>query len=228
MVAYLIAVEEVKKAFQKKQVLNGASFRVEKGDAVGIIGRNGCGKSTLLSIMAGAVRPDSGHILYQGEEALANRRLFSKYVAYVPQENPIIEELSVYDNLKLWYSFGTEDLKRSLTEGTPYHLGLSEFLKAPAGKLSGGMKKRLSIAQALANNAPVLILDEFSAALDLIMKEEILSYLSEYKKSGGTIVMTTHEERDLAFCNKLFILKEGRLFPLPLEVSKEALIQAIQ
>ena len=163
----MIEIENLTSAYGRKNVLQGVSFEAERGDCIGIVGPNGCGKSTLLSILAGVLKPSSGTIRYYGKNALENQVVFRKMTGYVPQENPLMPELSVYDNLRLWYP-DKKELAKELEEGFLRILGISEFLKMPVSKLSGGMKKRVSIGIALAGMPPVLILDEPSAALDLV------------------------------------------------------------
>lgn len=99
----MIEIENLTSAYGRKNVLQGVSFEAERGDCIGIVGPNGCGKSTLLSILAGVLKPSSGTIRYYGKNALENQVVFRKMTGYVPQENPLMPELSVYDNLRLWY-----------------------------------------------------------------------------------------------------------------------------
>lgn len=206
----MIEINNLTSAYGKKKVLNGVSLCGERGECIGIVGPNGCGKSTLLSIMAGTLRPISGSISYYGNDALKNRAVFTKMTGYVPQENPLMPELSVYDNLRLWYTDKAE-LKKELEQGFLQILGIQEFIKMPVSKLSGGMKKRVSIGIALSGMPPVLILDEPSAALDLVCKEEIKRYLRIYLEKKGTVVITTHEESELELCDSLYVMKDGRL-----------------
>ena len=119
-------------------------------------------------------------------------------------------ELSVYDNLRLWYPDKAE-LAQELEEGFLQILGIPSFLKVPVSKLSGGMKKRVSIGIALSGMPPVLILDEPSAALDLVCKEDIRRYLQIYLERKGTVVITTHEESELSLCGSLYVMKDGKL-----------------
>ena len=223
----MIIVDNIRKKY-KRSVLEDISFSVEKGQCIGILGANGCGKSTLLSIMAGTKKSNSGRIIYNGIDAAINKNIFTDYIGYVPQENPLIEELSVNDNLKLWYSNSKKDLKKDFLDGVPAMLGLYEVKNVAVGKLSGGMKRRVSIAAALANDAPILILDELSAALDIVCKKEIRQYLTHYLKGNGTIVMTTHEEDEIAICNRLLIMKEGKLSEVDPNLSIEDLVNKVQ
>jgi ABC-2 type transport system ATP-binding protein len=204
----VIEVKEIEKRY-KKQVLDGISFTADKGDIIGILGANGCGKTTLLSIMSGMKRADSGELLFDGKSAFKDRKLFKKYVGYVPQENPLIDELTTADNLKLWYS--AKNYKLSVQDGIIQRLGLTDYLNKRVDKLSGGMKRRISIAIALAENAPVLIMDEPGAALDIYGKEEIRNYIKEYTANGGTVVMSTHDETEIKMCNTLYVMKNGIL-----------------
>lgn len=212
----MIEIENITSAYGKKKVLQGISLEAERGDCIGIAGPNGCGKSTLLSVMAGVLKPSSGSIRYYGKDALGNRVVFQRMTGYVPQENPLMPELSVFDNLRLWYP-DKRELARELEEGFLQILGISEFLKMPVSKLSGGMKKRVSIGIALSGMPPVLIMDEPGAALDLVCKEDIRRYLKIYLERKGTVVLTTHEESELSLCSRLYVMKGGKLA----EVNKE-------
>lgn len=206
----MIEIENLTSAYGKKKVLQGISLYAERGECIGIVGPNGCGKSTLLSVMAGVLKPQSGKLNYYGKNALENRVVFQKMTGYVPQENPLMPELSVYDNLRLWYPDKAE-LTKELEEGFLQILGIPSFLKVPVSKLSGGMKKRVSIGIALSGMPPVLILDEPSAALDLVCKEDIRRYLQIYLERKGTVVITTHEESELSLCSSLYVMKDGKL-----------------
>lgn len=218
----MIEIDNLTSAYGKRKVLNGITLHGERGECIGIVGPNGCGKSTLLSIMAGVMRPLSGSICYYGKDALKNRAVFNKMTGYVPQENPLMPELTVYDNLRLWYTDKTE-LKNELEKGFLQLLGIPEFIKMPVFKLSGGMKKRVSLGIALSGMPPILILDEPSAALDLVCKEDIKRYLGIYLEKKGTVVITTHEESELALCDSLYVMKEGVLNEVDKSLRGEAL-----
>ena len=207
----MLAVSGVCKSYGKHHILNGIELKAGPGECVGIAGSNGCGKTTLLSILAGAQKADRGSILLNGEEAVGHPAVFAKGAAYVPQENPLMEELSVRDNLLLWYRGSRRDMEEDLRNGPAAMLGIPEMLKKRAGTLSGGMKKRLSIAGALSNHASLLIMDEPGAALDLECKEAIRAYLKGYMAGGGAVVLTSHELEEFSLCTRMYVLKEGRL-----------------
>ncbi len=203
-----------KKYRRVKAVLNDISFYAVPGECVGIVGENGCGKTTLLSILAGTLKADGGSLKYFGRDGLADKRAIRDLVSYVPQENPLMEELTVRDNLLLWYRGDKAGLRRDLEAGAAAMLGLSGHERETAGKLSGGMKKRLSIACALANNGKILIMDEPGAALDLLCKEVIRDYLETYQRAGGIVVLTSHDLMELKMCNRIYIMKGGVLTQL--------------
>ena len=205
-----IKIENIRKSYGKNKILDGVSFSAKNGECIGIIGGNGCGKSTLLSILALVRKADGGSFFVSGEDILPGKAKKDKkaLIGYVPQGTPLIEELSALDNLRLWYD--KEDLRRELEDGTLKMLGIDSFLKTPVRKMSGGMKKRLSIGCSVAKNPPILLMDEPTAALDLICKEQIREYMTGHKKKGGILILTTHDERELALCDRLFVIKNGK------------------
>lgn len=205
----MIEIKNIKKSFGKKAPLKDVSFTAEEGQCIGILGKNGSGKSTLLSILAGVLPADGGEFLLDGESLFKKDKFHADNVGYIPQGTPLLEELSAYDNLLLWY--GKKEIKRELEDGVLKLLGIDEFIKVPVHKMSGGMKKRLSIGCAVAKKPKVLLLDEPTAALDLICKAQIASYLSECKKNGNILILTTHDESELALCDRIYILKDGVL-----------------
>lgn len=205
----MVSVSHIAKSYRKKRVLEDITFEVHSGESVVIVGRNGCGKSTLLQILAGVLKPNSGEVSYFGKRAIGKNSVFRKYCGYVPQENPLLEELSVRDNLRLWSAGKSSDLT-AVTER--FHL--DEMMKTPVEKLSGGMKRRLAIACALVEWPPVLLLDEPTGALDIYYKDVILKFLREYQDMGGIVVMTTHEEQEILGADKCLVIAEGRMHPL--------------
>lgn len=207
----MIEVKHISKHYGKKQILNDVSFQVEKGERVVIVGKNGSGKTTLLRIMSGLVKANMGEIIYCGQSMKESSKLFRKYCGYVPQENPLIEELSVKDNLRLWSN------DKETCDKIIERFELQEILKMQVMKLSGGMKRRLSIACALLTKPAILILDEPTTALDLYYKDDILSWLKAYQKDGGVVLMTSHDENEILSADRCFILLAGQL----LEVKKD-------
>ncbi|EHI55346.1 hypothetical protein HMPREF9333_01482 [Johnsonella ignava ATCC 51276] len=205
----MIKIKGIEKKYIKKIVLKDINFEMNEGSCVGILGGNGSGKTTLLSVLAGILKPDAGQFIYMGRDLLRDKIFRRSTVGLIPQTNPLIEELSAWDNLILWYD--KNELLKALKSGVPAMLGIDEFLNVRVSRMSGGMKKRLSIACAVASSPRVLLMDEPSAALDLVCKEHIHNYINAFKKAGGSIILVTHDEGDLKLCTRHYILKNGIL-----------------
>lgn len=220
-----ITIKDIHKKYGKKQVLQGIDLCIEAGECVGILGGNGCGKSTLLSILAGIQPADRGEFLLDGNDLFRYPKERSRLVGYVPQGTPLIEELTAYDNLLLWYS--KEQMKQDLSGGFLGLLGIEGFLKTPVSKLSGGMKKRLSIGCAISGHPPVLLLDEPMAALDLACKQDISAYIKAHKEKGGIVLMATHDVLEIALCDKWYIMKDGRLTRFDYTGDLEELVKSL-
>lgn len=220
-----LEIKNIHKKYGKKLPLRGIDFTFEGAGCIGILGKNGSGKSTLLSILAGVQKCDCGEFLMDGKDLLKDSKTLSKNVGYVPQGTPLLDELSARDNLLLWYD--KKSLERELCDGVLAMLGIGEFINVPVYKMSGGMKKRLSIGCSVAKHPNLLLLDEPCAALDLVCKQSISEYLCRFKENGGTLVLTTHDESELALCDSIYILKEGKLIPYEYDGDIEGLARML-
>lgn len=216
----MYCAEHISFSYRKKEVLRDVSFTAKEGDFIGIVGKNGCGKSTLLSVLAGVRKPAGGTVSFEGTPLFTKKSIPADIIGYVPQLNPLLPDLSVRDNLKLWLR-NTSASPESLY----LQMGLTDYLRVPVAKLSEGLKKRVSIASVLQNSPKILILDEPSAALDLPCKEVIHEQLLSFAKNGGIVLFTTHEEAEFSLCNTLYILKDGILHPAPDTQDMHLLIQ---
>lgn len=219
-----IEIKGIRKNYGKKAVLQDVNFTVESGTCVGILGGNGCGKSTLLSILGGVQRADGGAFLYEDKDLFAYPRQRAQLVGYVPQGTPLIDELTARDNLSLWCS--KEKMERELESGVFKLLGIDEFLKVPVSKMSGGMKKRLSIGCSIAHDPPILLLDEAMAALDIACKQKIFDYIGAHKKRGGIVLLVTHDVMELELCDRWYILKDGVVEPFTYTGDTNALVRS--
>ena len=220
-----IEIKHLAKKFRGKPVLKDIELTAESGKCIGILGSNGSGKSTLLSILAGIQSADQGAFLADGEDLLSHSKRRAATVGYVPQGTPLIEELNAKDNLLLWYR--REDMEKELEDGVLKLLGIGDFLKTTVSKMSGGMKKRLSIGCAMAKRPPVLLLDEPTAALDLACKESIAGWLRQYKAEGGILLLTTHDVMELDLCDEWYIIKDGILVPFAYDGDVRKLVESL-
>ncbi|MBE6975780.1 MAG: ABC transporter ATP-binding protein [Ruminococcaceae bacterium] len=220
-----IEIKHIAKKFKKKQVLQDICLEATGGQCIGVLGANGSGKSTLLSILAGIQGCDSGSFLCDGTDLLKDSRRRAELVGYVPQGTPLIEELTAKDNLLLWYDKKT--MQQELEDGVLGILGIGEFLNVTVSKMSGGMKKRLSIGCAMSKHPPVLLLDEPTAALDLSCKQSIASYLRHYKQSGGLLLLTTHDVMELDLCDAWYIIQNGVMVPFAFDGNVQKLVESL-
>ncbi len=221
-----IAVSEIKKRYRDKQVLRSVSFTAQNGDCIGVLGGNGTGKSTLLRTLAGVIRPDGGKFLWNDIDLMHDDARREAFVGYVPQGTPLLQELSAKDNLRLWYD--SESLARSLDEGVLKLLGVDKFLKTPVFRMSGGMKKRLSIGCAVAHDPRILLMDEPSAALDLVCKEQILQYLATFRRRGGIVILSTHDVQEINVCSARYMLRDGMASLYPYDGDVKQLVEDLQ
>lgn len=205
----MFKAENISKSYKNKMILNTISFELKDGSALGILGSNGSGKTTLLSILSGVQSTDAGDFFYNGSSLFNDAALRQAIIGYVPQLNPLIEELSGYDNLLLWYNKSDLDMMKNTTLFKA--LNVEEFYHKKILKMSEGMKKRIAIACSMANKPRLLLLDEPTAALDIIGKNNIFKFLNEFKENGGSVILVSHDLNELSFCDSHYILKNGSL-----------------
>ena len=211
----LLEIEHITKNYGRKAILKDISFTADAGECIGIVGANGCGKSTLLKILSGAHAPNSGSFIFDGKSPLTHKKIFDKHIGYVPQENPLFDNLTVLDNLKLWYCDSAHNLTEDIENGLIHSFGIDRYLKQTVKHLSGGMKKRLSIVCGVAKDPDLLILDEPGASLDIVCKEDIKNYITDYVQKRGLAIIASHEEGELSVCDRLYLMEDGHLTLLP-------------
>ncbi len=198
------------KSYGKRTIIKDADFRIYQGEIIAIVGPNAGGKSTLLKILSGTSRPDSGTIRFEGNE-LKSASDFATHIGYIPQDNPLFEEMTVNDNLKFWTSDVKGGYKKLTESGLIERMGLTPYLKYKVRRLSGGLKKRVSITCVISDSPKVLILDEPGASLDVVFKEEIKNFLKAFRDEGGAVIIVSHEEGELALADRMYIMGETEL-----------------
>ncbi|MBQ9278852.1 MAG: ABC transporter ATP-binding protein [Lachnospiraceae bacterium] len=210
----MLKLENIVIKYKKKTVLSEVNLNAVPGEIIGLLGANGSGKSTLLSVIAGAKKTESGELSINNISFFEKPDEYRKYIGYVPQENPLIAELSCMDNLRIWSKLGKDEMLELISTPPLSILGVHEFWEKKVKDLSGGMKKRLSITATLITNPSILLMDEPFAALDMVAKHDILQYMSTFKAAGGTMIVASHDESVLDYCDRIYFIHDGHVSEL--------------
>ena len=208
----MLEARKITKAYRRKPILQDVDFVLEPGQFLGIAGHNGSGKSTLLSIVAQVLPPDAGQVLYEGAKLSGNRALTGAVLGYVPQENSLLEDLTVKETLDFWQKVYKLPAGKVFAPSSPaMMLGLDEIQRKRIAQLSGGMQKRVSIAIALLRQPRILLLDEALSALDRSFRQALERYLTDFCHRGGSIMYCSHEIGELVgFCQRILVLRQGK------------------
>ena len=209
--AFCLQAEGLAKSYGEKLALDHVSFEVNGGECLGIAGHNGSGKSTLLSLISQTLTPDAGDLQLSGASVFGDRRFLREEVGYVPQQDGLLPELRVEEMLRSWQALIQADDEAAYQAAVEL-MGLSPLLRKKIAQLSGGMKKRVSIALALLGSPRLLILDEVLSALDRNYCEGFLQYIQSFVAAGGGVLYCTHQKDEmLQICDRLLILKQGNV-----------------
>ncbi|MFZ5541795.1 MAG: ABC transporter ATP-binding protein [Pseudomonadota bacterium] len=195
--------------------LDGVSLRIERGEFFGLLGPNGAGKTTLISIVAGLARATGGRAAVLGHDVVADYRAARSLLGVVPQELVFDPFFSVRETLRIQSGyFGIRNNDAWIDE-VMAALDLTNKADANMRSLSGGMKRRVLVAQALVHRPPVIILDEPTAGVDVELRQTLWAFIRRLNREGHTIVLTTHYlEEAQALCGRIAMLKAGRLIAL--------------
>ena len=205
----MIEAVGLSKSYRKQKVLNHASFSLTKGRVMGILGPNGAGKTTLIKILAFITRPDSGTLLYNGQDTHMYPSHVRPNIGYVPQDIALFDDLSVWDNLVCWSRRSGYEAKEQANRLIA-ELNLKEFARKKISELSGGMKRRVNLAVAMLDDPQVLILDEPMVGVDIEQRKQIMDYLKKLSQSGVTIIMTSHHvDEMMGLADEIMVMKEG-------------------
>ncbi len=197
------------------RALDGVSFDIEQGEFFGLLGPNGAGKTTLISVLAGLTRASEGKVTVMGHDVVADFAAARKALGIVPQELVFDPFFSVRETLRIQSGyFGVKNNDAWIDELLS-ELGLSDKANANMRQLSGGMKRRVLVAQALVHRPPVIVLDEPTAGVDVELRQTLWGFIARLNKQGHTVLLTTHylEEAE-ALCGRIAMLKQGKVVAL--------------
>ncbi len=210
-----IEVSELVKRYPGVVALDGVSLRVEQGEFFGLLGPNGAGKTTLISIVAGLSRASSGRATVLGHDVVADYRAARSRIGVVPQELVFDPFFTVRETLLFQSGYFGLRHNDDWIDEVMANLDLTAKADANMRTLSGGMKRRVLVAQALVHRPPVIILDEPTAGVDVELRQGLWAFIRRLNREGHTIVLTTHYlEEAQQLCARIGMLKSGRLIAL--------------
>ena len=212
---HAIEVIDVTKRYGDLQALAGISLNVAPGEFFGLLGPNGAGKTTLISILAGLTRASGGTARIMGHDVGTDYRAARRALGVVPQELVFDPFFTVREALTIQSGyFGLRD-NRAWIDEIIDNLDLADKADTNMRALSGGMKRRVLVAQALVHKPPVIVLDEPTAGVDVELRQALWRFIRRLNRDGHTIVLTTHylEEAE-ALCGRVAMLKQGRIVAL--------------
>lgn len=211
-----INIQQVHKFFGKLHALRGIDLTIEQGEFFALLGPNGAGKSTLINLLAGLLRPTSGKLSVLGHDVNIDYRAARKSLGVVPQELVFDPFFNVREMLRFQAGyFGCGRENDAWIDEVIEGLGLTDKANTNMRALSGGMKRRALIGQALAHKPPVIVLDEPTAGVDVELRQMLWEFIKKLNREGHTIILTTHylEEAE-TLCSRVAMLKQGEIVAL--------------
>ncbi|MDH4189104.1 MAG: ABC transporter ATP-binding protein [Betaproteobacteria bacterium] len=210
-----IEVRDVVKRYGDVRALDGVSLAIEQGEFFALLGPNGAGKTTLISIVAGLTRADSGSARVLGADVRADYRRARRLLGVVPQELVFDPFFTVRETLRIQAGYFGLRRDDAWIEEILHHLDLGAKADTNMRALSGGMKRRVLVAQALVHRPPVIVLDEPTAGVDVELRQGLWHFVRRLNRDGHTVVLTTHylEEAEM-LCKRIAMLKAGRIVAL--------------
>lgn len=203
-----IQLKNIEKSYDRRQILKNFNLTIEKGEFIGIKGESGKGKTTLLNII-GLLEPCNGSIFIEGKNVNYKdkkkvRKLLEEKIGYLFQNFALIDDFTVYENLKIVMAKGLKQNMRERMKNALLKVGMSEeYLDKKVYKLSGGEQQRVAVARLILKNSEIILADEPTGSLDSSNSIKIMELLKEFQKEGKTIVMVTHDEKMLEYCSRV-------------------------
>ena len=210
-----VSIQNVVKSFGSVRALDGVSLEIAEGEFFGLLGPNGAGKTTLISALAGLVRPDSGRLSVMGRDVIGDYREARRRLGVVPQELVFDPFFSVRETLRIQSGYFGLRKNDDWIDEILENLDLTAKADTNMRRLSGGMKRRVLVAQALVHKPQVIVLDEPTAGVDVELRQGLWQFVQRLNREGHTIILTTHylEEAE-TLCGRIAMLKQGRVVAL--------------
>ncbi len=210
-----VAVERVEKRFGSLLALAGVSLQISEGEFFGLLGPNGAGKTTLISCLAGLSRPSAGKLVVMGHDVVSDYRAARRLLGVVPQELVFDPFFTVRETLRIQSGYFGIRHNEGWIDEILANLDLTAKADTNMRRLSGGMKRRVLVAQALVHKPPVIVLDEPTAGVDVELRQGLWQFIRRLNRDGHTVILTTHylEEAE-ALCGRIAMLKQGLVVAL--------------
>jgi ABC-2 type transport system ATP-binding protein len=209
----ILEVKNLIKYYKENKAVNGLEFNLFKGEILGFLGPNGAGKSTTINILSTILKHDDGEIKFFGSDIKDNKRWIKAQLGIVPQELAIFEEIPAYKNVEFFtslYGLSGKELKDAVLEALRM-VGLEDKKNSKPITFSGGMKRRLNIACAIAHKPKILILDEPTVGIDPQSRNHILESIKKLRDTGTTIIYTTHYMEEVEeIADRVVIMDKGK------------------
>lgn len=223
----LMTIKKLSKNFKENAVLKEISFEVHRGEVLCILGPNGAGKTTTINILTAALASDVGEILFEGKSIGKQFRTYKQALGIVPQDVALYEELSAEQNLRFFaslYGLRGRELQTAVDEALSF-AGLSDRRRDKVKTFSGGMKRRLNIACAIAHRPELVIMDEPTVGIDPQSRNHILDSIKKLRDSGMTVIYTTHYMEEVeVISSRIIIMDHGSIIA---EGTTESLKEAV-
>lgn len=224
----IVEVKNLEKGYKGKKAVKGISFEVKEGEILGFLGPNGAGKSTTINILSTALKADNGEIKFDGQNIKENTIYVKRNIGIVPQDLAIYEDISAEKNVRFFaslYGLRGQKLNEKVKEALEF-VGLYDRKDDKPKTFSGGMKRRLNIACAIAHNPKLIIMDEPTVGIDPQSRNHILDSIKKLQKRGATIIYTTHYMEEVEeISDRIIIMDHGTIIA---EGTKEKLKENIQ
>lgn len=213
----ILEIKNVFKKYGEIEAVRGVSFEIDEGEIFGLLGPNGAGKSTLINMICGLLNITQGEILLLGQSVGRGNAKIKSKLGLVPQDIAIYNSLTAYDNVKFFcslYGLSGKELKER-TEKALEYVGLLDKSNAKPSTFSGGMKRRLNIACAIAHTPKLIILDEPTVGIDPQSRNHILDSIKRLNEKGATIIYTSHYMEEVeAICTRVGVIDHGKLIAM--------------
>lgn len=210
----MLELKDLTKRYGERVAVDRLSLSVKRGERFGLLGPNGAGKTTTISMLVGALKPDSGAILFDGKPLSGETDPLKKKLGYVPQELALYEDLTAAENLAFFgavYGLGGTLLAQRIAHGLEL-AGLTDRAKSRVRTFSGGMKRRLNLAAALLHEPELLVLDEPTVGVDPQSRNAIFEALERLAKEGLTLLYTTHYMEEVErLCDRIAVMDQGHI-----------------